>query len=118
MNIRNTFTSIKSKISANTEQYKATPRALAVLAGATMAAGMLVPEVAMAAPWDSTASSVLALLQGGLTKTIAILGVTACGIAAVFGKLSWDWAIKIIIGIVLIFGAPALVTYIISATGQ
>lgn len=75
----------------------------------------LVPEVAVAAPWDSAATKVLEIFTGGLTRTLAIIAVIACGIAAVAGKLSWEWAIKIIIGIVLIFGAVAIVDYIISA---
>ena len=56
--------------------------------------------------------------MGGLTRTIAIISVIACGIAAIAGKLSWDWAIKIIVGIVLIFGAAAIVDYIIAAAGN
>lgn len=31
------------------------------------------------------------------------------------GKLSWDWVIKIIVGVVLIFGSAAIVDYIIAA---
>lgn len=76
----------------------------------------LAPEVAMAAPWDSVATQVLGIFTGGLTRTIAIIAVIASGIAALAGKLSWDWAIKIIIGIVLIFGAAAFVDYIIAGT--
>jgi type IV secretion system protein VirB2 len=75
----------------------------------------LMPEMAMAAPWDSAASNVLAIFTGGLTRTLAIIAVIACGIAAIAGKLSWDWAIKIIVGIVLIFGAAAIVDYVIAA---
>lgn len=77
----------------------------------------MVPEIAMAgAPWDSAATSVLAIFTGGLTRTLAIIAVIACGIAAIAGKLSWDWAIKIIVGIVLIFGAAAIVDYVIAAS--
>lgn len=81
-------------------------------------AGVLVltPEIAMAAPWDSTADKVLEIFTGGLTRTLAIIAVIACGIAAVAGKLSWDWVIKILVGIVLIFGAAAIVDYVISAS--
>lgn len=75
----------------------------------------VMPELAMAAPWDSTADNVLAIFTGGLTRTLAIIAVIACGIAAVAGKLSWDWAIKIIVGIVLIFGSAAIVDYVIAA---
>lgn len=74
------------------------------------------PEVAMAAPWDSAANNVLAIFTGGLTRTLAIIAVIACGIAAIAGKLSWDWAIKVIIGIVMIFGAAAIVDYVIAAS--
>lgn len=115
MNIKSKFASIKNTIAANTGKYKANKRALAILAGSALTVGLVMPELAMAAPWDSTASSVLAMFQGGMAKTIAIIAVIACGIAAVVGKLSWDWAIKIIIGIVLIFGAEKFVTYIIGA---
>lgn len=75
----------------------------------------LTPELAMAEPWDNAANKVLEIFTGGLTRTLAIIAVIACGIAAVMGKLSWDWAIKIVIGLVLIFGSAAIVDYIISA---
>ena len=75
---------------------------------------LIVPETAMAAPWDSTATQILGIFTGGLTRTIAIISVIACGIAAIAGKLSWDWAIKIIVGIILIFGAASIVDYIIA----
>lgn len=114
MNIKSTFASIKNSIAAKTTGRKACKGALAVLSGSALAVGLCMPELAMAAPWDSTASSVLAMFTGGMARTIAIIAVIACGIAAVVGKLSWDWAIKIIIGIVLIFGATKFVDYIIS----
>lgn len=77
---------------------------------------LLMPEIALAAPWDSAAQKVLDIFTGGLTRTLAIIAVIACGIAAMAGKLSWEWAIKIIIGIVLIFGAAAIVDYVIAAS--
>ena len=79
-----------------------------------ISAVFLLPETAMAAPWDSTATKILDIFTGGLTRTIAIISVIACGIAAIAGKLSWDWAIKIIVGIILIFGAASIVDYIIA----
>ena len=79
-----------------------------------MGAVWVIPETAMAAPWDSTATKILDIFTGGLTRTIAIISVIACGIAAIAGKLSWDWAIKIIVGIILIFGAASIVDYIIA----
>ena len=79
-----------------------------------MGAVLMMPETGLAAPWDSTATKILDIFTGGLTRTIAIISVIACGIAAIAGKLSWDWAIKIIVGIILIFGAASIVDYIIA----
>jgi len=79
-------------------------------------AAAMLPDLALAAPWDGMATQILAIFTSGLTRTIAIIAVIACGIAAIAGKLSWDWAIKIVVGIVLIFGATALVDYLIAAT--
>lgn len=87
-----------------------------IAAALIVGAFMLAPSLAMAAPWDSAAASVLAIFTGGFTRTLAIIAVIALGIAAIAGKLSWDWAIKVIIGIVLIFGAAAIVDYIIAAS--
>jgi type IV secretory pathway VirB2 component (pilin) len=74
------------------------------------------PGMAAAAPWDSAAQKILEIFTGGFARTLAIIAVIACGIAAIAGKLSWDWAIKIIVGIVLIFGATAIVDYVIAGT--
>lgn len=85
---------------------------------ATIGMLALYPTIALAAagPWDTVADSILAIFTGGLTRTIAIIAVIALGIAAMAGKLSWDWVIKIVIGIVFIFGGAAIVDYIIAAT--
>ena len=79
---------------------------------------VLVPEVAMAEPWDSAAQKVLDIFTGGFARLLAIIAVVALGLAALAGKLSWDWAIKIIIGIVLIFGAATFVDWIIAGVGN
>jgi type IV secretory pathway VirB2 component (pilin) len=79
----------------------------------------IMPEIAFAGggsgPWDTMGTQVLAIFTGGLTRTIAIISVIACGIAALAGKLSWDWATKIVVGIVLIFGGATIVDYLIAA---
>ena len=77
-------------------------------------AAALLPETVLAAPWDSTATKVLDIFTGGLTRTFAIIAVIASGIAAIAGKLSWDWTIKIVVGIVLIFGSASIVDYVIA----
>ncbi|MEY3201090.1 MAG: hypothetical protein RIR70_640, partial [Pseudomonadota bacterium] len=42
----------------------------------------------------------------------------ACGIAAMVGKLSWEWAIKIVVGIVLIFGSASIVDFVIAGASR
>lgn len=88
----------------------------ALLSAISMACLLCLPEVALAAPWDTAATQVLSIFTGGLTRTIAIIAVIALGLAAMAGKLSWRWAINIILGIVLIFGSAAFVDYIIAAS--
>ena len=94
-------------------------RALRVLIIAALALVLVTPEFAMAAaaskPWDSLATSVLDMLTGGLTRTVAIIAVIACGFSALAGKMSWNWAINVGVGIVLIFGGAAIVDYLITA---
>jgi len=82
--------------------------------GLCAGAALLLPETALAAPWDSTATKILDIFTGGLTRTFAIIAVIASGIAAIAGKLSWDWTIKIVVGIVLIFGSASIVDYVIA----
>ncbi|MBK7549936.1 MAG: TrbC/VIRB2 family protein [Rhodoferax sp.] len=116
INPNNWYRQIKSALAANHAACQQTNRrALALITGLTVASFLLTPGLAMATPWDGAAASVLAIFTGGLARTIAIIAVIACGIAAIAGKLSWDWAIKIIVGIVLIFGATSIVDYVIAA---
>lgn len=109
----NARTAISADKSRKVEVDKRAARIMLITA--LCVAGVM-PQLAIAGPWDAMGASVLAIFTGGLTRTIAIIAVIACGIAAMVGKLSWDWAIKIIVGIVFIFGAAAIVDYFIAAT--
>lgn len=82
---------------------------LLILAALVLAS---IPELAFAqsAPWESAAQNTYNLIMS-IVRWVAMIGVVGCGVAALFGKLSWDWAGKIIIGLVLIFGATQLVDY-------
>jgi type IV secretion system protein VirB2 len=117
MNLLNHFSTLQIAI-ANDKAAKAEidRKALSVLMLLVLVFVAFTPEIAMAEPWDNAANKVLAIFTGGLTRTLAIIAVIACGIAAIAGKLSWDWAIKIIVGIVLIFGSAAIVDYVIAAS--
>lgn len=80
-----------------------------------LAFALVLPEAAMAEPWDDAADEVLAIFTGGLTRTLAVIAIIVSGILAMFGKMQWSWVVNIVIGIVLIFGGAAIVDYIIAA---
>lgn len=110
MKISNLYQTAKSALARNKQAMtQADQRAARLAAGALVGAMILAPGMAMAAPWDSTANQVLSMLTGTLATSIATIAFVAAGIAGLAGKLSWDWVIKILIGIVLIFGAPQIV---------
>ena len=118
MKLSNFYRTAKSALARNKQaKAQADQRAARLAAGALVGAMILAPGLAMAAPWDGAASQVLAIFTGGMARTIAVVAVIACGIAGLAGKLSWDWAVKIVIGIVLIFGAAPIVDYFIAGTG-
>ncbi len=117
MTISSFISSVKSSFAANKIAKAGANNRFASAVGAVAVGAFLVmPELALAAPWDGAANNILAMLTGGLSRTIAIICVIACGFAALAGKLSWDWAIKIIIGIVLIFGSASIVDYFIAGS--
>lgn len=107
---------IRSRLSVDAaHKSHASRTTLRVFAAALLLIATVTPELAMAAPWDQVGTQILGIFTGGLTRTIAIVAVIGCGLAALAGKLSWNWAINIVLGIVLIFGATALVDYLITA---
>jgi type IV secretory pathway VirB2 component (pilin) len=100
----------KTKVKENRQAASLMMSMLCVLA-------IFLPEMAQASPWDNAAEWVLNILQGGLARTIAIICVIACGIAAWMGKLSMDWLVKIVVGLALVFGAAAIVDAVMGAVG-
>ena len=48
---------------------------------------------------------------------IAVIGVMVIGVAAWFNRISWDWAAAAAGGLVLVFGAPQIVSWIRSMAG-
>lgn len=81
---------------------------------------VLDPTIAAAATTTSledAATNILTALTGGLGKTIATLAVIVLGFMAMFGKLAWDNAIKVIVGITLVFGAATVIKWIAPTMG-
>ena len=46
------------------------------------------------------------------TGTAAAIAVMVSGVLGWFGKISWWWLVGVVIGIVLVFGAPQIVTWV------
>jgi type IV secretion system protein VirB2 len=47
-----------------------------------------------------------------IVTPVAVIAVMALGVAAWFNRISWGWAVGGILGIVLVFGAPQIVTWV------
>lgn len=79
----------------------------------TLIALTLLPQEAHAQALFDSGTNFLTALQDLLTNTwariIAIIAVVFLGFAWMFGRISWQLAASVIGGIILIFGAPAIV---------
>lgn len=69
------------------------------------------------APVTSTLDALHAFLQSTAIRTLAAITVIGLGITAMLGRLRWAWAASIIGGIVLIFGADAIVSFFTTSAG-
>ncbi len=80
---------------------------------ATLAFAFLIPNDAFAQALFDSGTNFLTALQNLLTSTwariIAIIAVVFLGFAWMFGRISWQILIAVIGGIILVFGAPAIV---------
>ena len=74
---------------------------------------VLAPDVALAqaSPFATGATSFQTNFLTILTP-VAVIAVMALGLAALFGRISWGWAAGGVAGVVLVFGAPQLVTWV------
>lgn len=81
---------------------------------------MLLPAPAHAqdiAPVSGALNAVHGFLQSTAMRTLAAIAVIGLGVAALMGRLRWFWAGSVIGGIVLIFGADAVVSFFITSAG-
>ena len=84
-------------------QFFAIPFAL-LMPGVSLAAGAAGPFA------TGTAASSGAILT--ILTPIAVIATMAAAILAMMGKISWSWLIGLIVGIVLLFGAPQIVAWV------
>jgi type IV secretion system protein VirB2 len=60
-------------------------------------------------PTGGTLCAIVGMVNSGIGQTIAALSVIFLGIGALFGKVRWEAAILLGVGIALIFGAASLI---------
>jgi type IV secretion system protein VirB2 len=72
--------------------------------------------VAQASPFVTGATALQSNFLAILTP-IAVIAVMALGVAAWFNRISWGWAAGGAVGILLVFGAPQVVSWIRAMAG-
>lgn len=97
------------------------PRGKAVLLLAAFATSLaLVPEFAYAqsaAPVEGILDWFVGVLQGNVARSFMIIAVCFLGFLFLTGRMAWQGAISIVIGIAIIFGAAELVDAMKAAGG-
>lgn len=81
---------------------------------------VLVPELAYAqsaAPVEGILEWFVGVLQGNVARSLAIIAVCFLGFLFLTGRMAWQGAISIVIGIAIIFGAAELVDAMKSSAG-
>ncbi len=58
---------------------------------------------------EGVATRILTFVTGTFGRTVATIAVVVLGMMAMFGKLAWDHAIKVIFGIAIVFGAASVI---------
>jgi type IV secretion system protein VirB2 len=92
---------------------KVHPLAPAVLGVLLLQAGT---TFAQSSPFATGATAFQANFLTILTP-IAVIAVMALGVAAWFNRISWSWAAGGALGILLVFGAPQIVTWVRGLAG-
>ncbi len=79
---------------------------------------LLLPDLALAEAWDTTANQIQDILSGPFFRTVATIAIMVVGYMAFTGRMNWRWAGSIIGGIVLVVAAPSIVDLIAGAAGS
>lgn len=95
-------------------------RKLALSLALLTTAVALAPQLAYAqsaAPVEGILDWFVGVLQGNVARSLAIIAVCFLGFLFLTGRMAWQGAISIIIGIAIIFGAAQLVDAMKSSAG-
>lgn len=100
---------------------------LAALVGLVAATQVVGADIAFAqaggggggafAPLQTAVQMIVDFITGPFGRLMAIIAVIGLGFLAFAGRLSWFTAGAVVIGIGLVFGAPAIVDQMISSVG-
>ncbi len=89
------------------------------------ASQLVVADVAIAqatnqafAPLQTVVQAVVDFITGPFGRLVAIIAVIGLGFLAFAGRLSWFTAGAVVLGIGLVFGAPAIVDQLMSTVGN
>ena len=105
----------------------ATLRRLTLIAALCVVFHLLGADLALAqssgsggpfAPLETAVQMIVDFITGPFGRLLAIIAVIGLGFLAFAGRLSWFTAGAVVIGIGLVFGAPAIVDQMISAVGN
>lgn len=90
-----------------------------------VASQLLASDIAMAqatsqafAPLQTVVQAVVDFITGPFGRLVAIIAVIGLGFLAFAGRLSWFTAGAVVLGIGLVFGAPAIVDELMSTVGN
>lgn len=70
------------------------------------------------APIETAVQAIVDFITGPFGRLCAIIAVISMGFLAFAGRLSWFFAGGVVLGIGLVFGAPAIVDQMISVVGN
>lgn len=85
-----------------------------------MAALVAMPDVSHAtavAAFEGVVCEIVAVLQGGVARAVAAVGIIILGFSLFLGKISWGVALALGIGIAAVFGAKDIVDVLADAGG-
>jgi type IV secretion system protein VirB2 len=100
------------------------PTSQALVFATILSAGVILSEPALAqssgafAPLETAVQMIVDFITGPFGRLLAIIAVIALGFLAFAGRLSWFTAGAVVLGICLVFGAPAIVDEMIAAVGN
>lgn len=100
------------------------PRRILLIAGMCAAIHLGAIDLAFAqssgafAPLETAVQMIVDFITGPFGRLLAIIAVIGLGFLAFAGRLSWFTAGAVVLGIGLVFGAPAIVDEMISAVGN